>query len=136
MEMAGFIEKQKMRLFFFLLVILISIQTKAQLGYTKSEIIKLHGTDYKTEVALDGSVYISYYDGFSKNAYFFDGNGACNAVTNIIPAVAMNEMIKGLDKKYIKLSELKWKNYPNNIIITVVPIDDKMFELDYVYDSH
>lgn len=68
------------------------------------------------------------------SSYFFDNNDICYSQRIMCPSIVLNSLVKDFNIKYVKISELKWKDYSSNSLMTV-NIDKEVFYLDVRLDS-
>jgi hypothetical protein len=92
------------------------------LGWTYEKILE---SDYSI-VAYDRDD-SEYYTRF----YFLysDQNKTCGLISMKIPAIALNGIITNLNDKYVKLAEMKWKDYVSGIIFEIVEKPGREFFL-------
>ena len=114
------------------------ITLNAQVGSTKAEIIKEFGTTFEEDKTTDDETpYIVYEKEFEtnasgkyirKSAFYFTENKSkeliCFLRKIIEPTSEINAFVKYYNGKgYVKINELKWKNYENNMVYEL-EIDD------------
>ncbi|WP_218597752.1 hypothetical protein [Polaribacter sp. NJDZ03] len=114
------------------------ITLNAQIGLTKAEIIEEFGTTFEEDKTTDDKTpYIVYEKEFDtkasgkytrKSAFYFTENKSkeliCFLRKVIEPSSEINSFVKYYNGKgYVKINELKWKNYENNIAYEL-EIDD------------
>jgi len=119
------------------LILFSLIKLSAQVGSTKEEIIEEYGTKYITEKTDDNTPYIFYVDEFKtkvsgkymRYTYFYftetkNKELKCFLRKIIEPFTELNAFVENFNNKaYVKISELKWKNYENNLIYNL-EVDD------------
>lgn len=120
-----------MRTVALLIALLLSTANYAQLLKTKREIIREYGTDFTSGVAKEGYTYLIYESlmktkasGWYKQFKLFgfkniDYEDVCFMVMLLEPLSEINNNIKMLDSKYVKIGELKWKDYANDVIYRI-----------------
>lgn len=114
----------------------------AQLGYTRSEIIDKNGSRYETGVANDGFPYFFYIkpessavSGYyqSYNTFYFNKEGICSMMLVSEPVAEANSWVATLNKRYVKLAELEWKDYATGKVI-IITTDESLVNV-YFYTS-
>jgi len=119
------------------LIFLSLIGVNAQVGSTKAEIIKKYGANFE-EGNTDGDTpYIVYKEEFEteasgkytrKSAFFFTENKSkeliCFTRKTIEPSSEINNFVKYYNSLgFVKINELKWKDYENNMVYEL-EVDD------------
>lgn len=120
------------RLFLLLLILTFSSSNYAQsLGWTKDEIeieMQNTGKEYELKKTEGGIEYISYWSKVIdvnsatyniESAYIFDSTETCYLIKNIYPIEAINSMIKILEKNYVKIEDLKYRDYNTDLILEI-----------------
>jgi|GEM_PF-2122723 len=122
-----------------LLLTLPQVVAVAQIGYTLNEVIELFGRDYEVGYNNDSIFYLFYnqVEAYKDNSQKYDliayftsdkTDALCFAKTVIMPISEINHVISTYNKKYVKLSDLKWQDYESNIIYYVKAIHkDEVF---------
>lgn len=106
---------------------------------TKSDIIKQKGTNYTVHTTKDGSLHYIGYDNDNPLSYYYfqtnQNNAQCVAVRLIYPISDINPIIRMLNKDFVKLDELKWKDYAKEAKI-VIEIMDEYFVAEFTLDKN
>jgi len=121
-----------MKLQILILFLLISFNLNAQIGATKEEIIEKQGANYVEDVSdygVDFMLYESQYKSdesgiFTRSTvmYLKKKNGVqfCYEYLIMEPSSETNAWVNFYNKKnYVKLKELKWKDYKTNLIYEI-----------------
>ena len=117
-------------------LILNTIQVKAQLSESRSDIIKEKGYSYKSGITNDGVKYITYDKKVNTNAsgsytqtkgFYFtkldDGAEICYMTKIIEPSSETNSNVSYLKNKFVEVDYMQWKDYENGIIYDIVVKD-------------
>jgi hypothetical protein len=117
-------------------IVLTSLNAKAQLFQTRSEIIKDKGYNYTTGITDDGTKYIRYDTETRTNAsgnytmtkvmYFMNldnGKEICYMWKILEPSSETNSNVAYYKSKYVEVAYMQWKDYENNVIYDIVSKD-------------
>ena len=125
------------------------LTTKAQIGMTKTEALEAYSENFSRESKTSsGTEYIILEKHLEnkisgkfvqyKAIYFdleIDGNYMCSSYKIIEPSSEVNNWIKVLkESNYVKLSDLKYKDYEKSLIYEVSVDDDACF-LNVYFDN-
>lgn len=120
-----------MRTLVLLFALLLSTANHAQLLKTKREIIREYGTDFISRVTDEGYSYFAYESymktkasGVYKQIKLFGfiriaNEDVCFIVMVIEPLSEINNNIKMLNNKFVKIGEMKWKDYATNYVYSI-----------------
>lgn len=104
-------------------------QSFAQIGQSRSDIIKEKGYSYKSGTADDGTKYITYEEEFSTEQsgtytqymgiYFStidDGTEICHFWKIVEPSSETNPWVSYFKKNMVEVEYMRWKDYESNIL--------------------
>ncbi len=115
-----------------------------QLGQTRSHIISVHGSSYKSKITKDGEPYIAYdstiYSQKSGSynrttAYYFDQNNMCKMLVYFEPISEINSWVSFFNNNYVNVTELSWKDYSKSINIYVKNLEGLVVAVTFKYDD-
>jgi len=106
--------------------------TLAQIGQSRADIIAKYGPNTGAGVSDDGEAYIVYETEFTSERYgaykqakaiYFtemsDGRQLCTRWLLIDPAYMINTWVKLLNKAFVKVGSMEWKDLKNPICYTL-----------------
>lgn len=118
----------------------------AQIGQSRDDIIAEYGQHYEVGETNDGIKYISYDKEYTteqsgtyiqaKAIYFFeadDGTHVCHKWLIIEPSSETNSWVKLLNKDFVKIGYMEWKDYESNILYKI-EVEDGLCLLKAMYD--
>jgi hypothetical protein len=140
--------KTKIKKMLVVTCLLLGLQTvTAQIGKSRTDIIKDEGYNYTSGVTDDGIKYITYEKSVSTNAsgnytqtkaiYFTkldDGTEICYMWKILEPASETNNNVAYYKKKYIETAYMQWKDYEISIIYDIV-VKDGLCIITAWYDN-
>lgn len=105
-----------MKLLLLSLLILVSLlsSSQAQLGSSEAEIRKTFSNNtFETGFTTEGNKYISTFMVYGTFVYYFDkSNGLCYLCLQLIDNMGyLNAQVEAYNKKYVIVSDTKWKAY-------------------------
>jgi hypothetical protein len=125
------------KIFILLLFVLLRlfVYSQARLGWTETQIRNDFSTVYFTTAYTDdGTKYIyGMYNG-SNLAYFFDENGLCDFVV-LYPEDqgALNYFVELYNRKYVIISDTKWKAYLTNGGVVNIELKNDDFGTFFIF---
>ena len=112
----------------FFALIFFTLNVKAQLGYTKSEVIEKYGEPNKRALTQSGDTYFAYERQLNTNAsgvytqgkvlYFMEnGQGiiTCYCIKYVEPLTEFNPNIVWYNTHFVLISSFKWKDYTTGL---------------------
>ena len=131
-----------------IIILLITLSSKAQLLMSKTDVTEEYGDDYKTGTTDDGKDYIFYEKELETDAsgkyiqqkviYFVElaeGEKFCNAWKIIEPSSEANSVVNHImDEGLVKVDNMQWKDYETNILYHV-KVDEGLCILTAIYDE-
>lgn len=120
-----------------ILILFIKFDSIAQIGLTKSEIIKEYGINYTVKKDNDGADIFSYSkDNQGRLIYFLktrNGNEVCYQWKTLEQFDRINEFVKFFNKEYVTISKMRWKDYKTNTVYEVSSSKDKVMVIITAY---
>lgn len=123
--------KNMKRILLLSIVLILSIQCIAQVGMTKSEIIKKYGSNYQF-VKLSDKAYALEYMSMETSMvdekssvpileqyWFHYSTDVCYTYIFVSTLNDLNYAISYYDKQYVRVGDLKWKDYRTNVVIEI-----------------
>jgi len=114
------------------LILLMTINSYAQIGMTRAEIVHQLGTNYNEshdENGLERITCVTYpsadYGTYKEtDEYCFDGNEICNEYISVIPLLYMDITVAFLNKTYQSINYNVWYDKQYNTIIKLFPMTE------------
>jgi hypothetical protein len=106
---------------------MLPIMLYGQIGASKADIIRDKGSNYTLDYTTTGKPYLTYKESTStsisgsyiKYTCYYISGGYCDEIMITEPLAEINSWVLYLNEHYVRESELTWKNYANNSLISI-----------------